>query len=547
MSAENHSGSGSESKDNKSESGENLAGVSRSSSDDSEGRREERGGDVARELESMSQAVLVARLLEAEARAKEADERAREADERARKADERAALRSGNYYSSIDQVWADKDRHFDHHAYFDYLRRDIAPDFASPDGINYYETTLEKARDPASIAAVIVAWPQTAPPVDVVATAAAAAAAAAAGSTSSPAVSSSRVEFPGADVLWPVDVFGTPKQPLMQLAHLVPHIPQKSTLYFDVVACVLGLQDTKEGGQGGPGVVVPPGWDTVQKAIHGATTTASSAAGEKEKRATHTGIKHSVPNIIRLKGQAEYFDKRPCLLIVPILTLDKAKAWKGEGYDALVLAGEIRGERAGVQNALLVQFSTVCIDVGMYTEGGREANREEIEQGCTLLTSFLLGMAYSLKRRTPARDRHLTQKQRTKLEGFRAQFPADAKHVLVPVPNPNAPEPLRVRVVEFRGAAEVDDVTKKQQRHLAPDPLLLAVRAAINWSRRRGQPLLAAAEPVPDVYETEYEREMEQYFESRDRDLRPPDDDLVEFARRLGQLPPDKAATAAAR
>jgi hypothetical protein len=264
--------------------------------------------------------------------------------------------------------------------------------------------------------------------------------------------------------------------------------------------------------------------------------------------------------MIRLKGQAAYLDKLPCLLIVPILTLDKVKAWKGGPYDALVLAGEHRSERAGT-----APFPTVCMDVGMNTKGGREANREEIEAGRTLLTSFLLGMAYSLKCRTPDRDQHLTQDQLDELNRYRGKFPADAKRVLVPVPNPNAPDPLRVRVVEFGSAsagadggdddatttAEVaskaKDKSDKKKLHPAPDPLLLAVRAAINWSRRRGQPLLAVDdEPVTDGFEAEYDRRIEQYLESLDRDLRPPDDDPEEFARRLGQLPPDKEATAAA-
>jgi hypothetical protein len=537
--------------------GANLKRGGSSSDDESEGDREERGGDVARDLLSLPAAVLVARVLEAEARAREADERAREADERAREADERAreaderaALRSGNYYSSIEQVWADTLQDFNHHAYFDYLRRDKAPGFQSPDGINYYKATLEMAQDPASS---VVPEPEPEPdpaPAD-----------AAAASTSSPAVSSARKYFKTHRAMWPVDVFGSPYVKGMPLAHLVPHGPDNSTLYFDVVACVLGLKDTKEVRQDGQEVVVPPGWDTVQKAIHGATTGPATAPG---KRVDNTGIKHSAPNMIRLYFQAEYLDTDPGLIIVPILTLDEVKAWEGGPYDALALAGEVREEVEGQGIAVTSDFPTVCERIKMTTEGGSEANHEEIETGRKLLTSFVLGMAYSLFRRSPDREQHLTQKQWTKLEGYRRQFPADAKNVLVPAPNPNAPEPLRVRIVKFgsatagvdgggddataaEGASKAKDKSDKKKLHPAPDPLLLAVRAAINWSRRRGQPLLAAAEPQPDGFEAEYDRRIEQYLESLDRDLRPPDDDPEEFARRLGQLPPDKAATAAAR
>jgi hypothetical protein len=53
---------------------------------------------------------------------------------------------------------------------------------------------------------------------------------------------------------------------------------------------------------------------------------------------------------------------------------------------------------------------------------------------------------------------------------------------------------------------------EKQQQlllHPAPDPLLLAVRASVSWSRRRGQELLPADEPVLHAFEAEYDRRIE--------------------------------------
>ena len=536
MSAEGSSEIESESENNNSESvsvSGDLAGASSRSmnSDDDEGKREEAGGDLVQDLASKSPAELIARLVEAIAREKLAEDKAKLAEDKAKleterrlKAEKEAALFSGNYYSTIEQVWTNKVRHFENPVYFDRIRRDSAPDFSSPDGINYYRATLKKAIDPASIV-VPEPVPDPAP-------------AAAASTTSSPAVSSARKQFPTHRTMWPVDVFGSPYTKHMHLAHLVPHSPKNSTLYFDVATWALGLQEEAEGEGQRP---KPPKWDTVQKAIHGATTVPSKGDG-KQIRVDHTGIKHSAPNVIRLYGQAAFFDADPGLIIVPILTLDEVKAWKGEPYDALAMAGEVTEKVEGHGNVITSDFPTVCQRIRMTTEGGREANHREIEAGRELLTSVLLGMAYSLVFRSPDREPHLTRDQRKMLTGYRKQFPADEKDVLVPEPNPDAPAPMRVRVVEFRGATDVHDETK----NLAPDPLLLAVRAAINWSRRRGQQLLAAAEPPPDAFETEYERRIEQFLESEDQALRPPDDDLEEFARRLGQLPP-KGATAAAR
>lgn len=51
----------------------------------------------------------------------------------------------------------------------------------------------------------------------------------------------------------------------------------------------------------------------------------------------NTGLKHAVPNKIALNGQKSFANK-PNWLIIPILSLQEAKNWKGEqGYDAIAL------------------------------------------------------------------------------------------------------------------------------------------------------------------------------------------------------------------
>jgi hypothetical protein len=84
---------------------------------------------------------------------------------------------------------------------------------------------------------------------------------------------------------------------------------------------------------------------------------------------------------------------------------------------------------------------------------------------------------------------------------------------------------LKVRIVEF---ADVSD----EQRHPAPDPLLLAVGDATTWSWWHGQRLRAAAEPQEEKGELSILAE-EEFLEYR-RSLHRPKtwDDL---ARGLGQ------------
>ena len=51
--------------------------------------------------------------------------------------------------------------------------------------------------------------------------------------------------------------------------------------------------------------------------------------------------------------------------------------------------------------------------------------------------------------------------------------------------------------------------------HPAPDPMLLAVRAAINWSWRNHQKVLDSGEPEPPVHPLEAQA-MEEYLAWRD-------------------------------
>jgi hypothetical protein len=117
-----------------------------------------------------------------------------------------------------------------------------------------------------------------------------------------------------------------------------------------------------------------------------------------------------------------------------------------------------------------------------------------------------------------------------------------ADGVVVPAPRQDpderGPSPSwRVRRVHFRGAADAG------RDHVAPDPFLLTVKAAINWSRRHNQQLLAAAEPHDDDDEGLDEPELyalEEYVAWNARAIRPPED-RDELAERLGQSRANRA------
>jgi hypothetical protein len=205
------------------------------------------------------------------------------------------------------------------------------------------------------------------------------------------------------------------------------------------------------------------------------------------------GIKHFVPNKIRLAGQKEYLDNNPCLLIVPVMDLDTMKGWNGGGYKAIVLAGT-----AGEKDSM----ADICATTRMLKVGPIAAPHE-VETARALLANVVRAMAHSLEHRFSPTSRvelRLTFLQEQELARLRKDLPNRfGGGVLVPraaVVHQRVgwgrPPPRRVRMVEFASIAS------SSEGHPAPDPLLLAVRAAVNWSARHNQRLLAAAEPQDD-------------------------------------------------
>jgi hypothetical protein len=264
--------------------------------------------------------------------------------------------------------------------------------------------------------------------------------------------------------IWPKDIFGGDPEGA-HVAHLIPNSYSKASLFFDVVTWALGFRDNVQ-------------WWTLQKAIHGAKEMSSQPVS----RTALTGIKHSVSNKIRLACQFDFFDQNPCVLIIPILDLDEMKRWNGEGYNAIVMCGSIEDE--SVLPSVIIRASKVCQRIGMI-ERGPIASDAQIEKARQLLERVLLGMAHSLLHRE-------IWNRLPEAENLRRSFRSTTgiKKLLVPDAIAST-ENLKVRVVTF---SNCDAPADARADHPAPDPLLLSVKAAINWSRRHHQGLRAAGE-----------------------------------------------------
>ena len=442
------------------------------------------------------------------------DKQLEEKEEELEQTREELEMLTGTFYSSIDEVWGIcMSRSNESENKFLELCRDKCPDLLARPDIphdtteNVYEWTKTCAYQSSTSAA------------------------------DDPG-SRSRSSLQSARRVWPTDIFGNKN--CGQLAHLVPATPLHATLYTDVARCTLAVHHRHR-------------WRTLQKMIHGS---------KKTSRLPHTGIKHLVANRIRLAAQADFLDNAPCILIVPVMSLEAMKKWNGEKYDAVVMVGAYKDEEKDI--SFTVQ--DVCRRVQMSVlpeENDAElkdpsvpfnvryciADEEQVELARRLLVDVLLGLADSLLRRLPKIKGKLDKKQKEKLTELQGHFSFGTLLRLPKAKVKSDPEakvksdpevesdpkvkvkekPLRVRLVSF------GDYASSEGRHPAPDPLLLAIRAGITWSWRHGQKLLAAAEPQDDDIERDelYELAIEQYLDFCDAQCRPKTWDDV--ARGLGQ------------
>jgi hypothetical protein len=231
--------------------------------------------------------------------------------------------------------------------------------------------------------------------------------------------------------------------------------------------------------------------EVVQKLIHG------SKESPNGSRIAHTGAVHLVSNKIRLNKQAEHFDKNPRVLIVPILTVDQMKTWNGDAYDAIVLAGGY-GDFSAIQ---------VYCELLMYRDEMTDAMPHQVETARESLTAIVLGLMYSLHERTNSLLRDLGDNEVSKriLRDFRANTTGPYQGLGIAVPESKSPtDQIRVCLIRFQDHS-------KSGGHPAPDPILLGVKSAVNWSRRHSQQMLAQdLEDDDDDESSEYYERVEE-------------------------------------
>ena len=243
------------------------------------------------------------------------------------------------------------------------------------------------------------------------------------------------------DSLFPFDIFGE-RRDAAQKAHLLPKARELAMTWEYPACAVLGLSIEKTIGS-----------EVARKAVLGCTM--------KNPDIKCPSIRNMPCNIVRMLNQTTHFEHQPDVLIFPIYDVTEAKAWTGQGYEAIVVcASEGAAKSIGMTSVLLPNSDEASID--------------EINKAAGLASEVCRFLAHSVLKKEEA-DVNEYQSDETMKRVHKA-FRSEKK---IAVPFQLESSPLKPFFkISFVGHGE-----PRQHGHLAPDPLLLAFKSGNNWCR----------------------------------------------------------------
>jgi len=227
-----------------------------------------------------------------------------------------------------------------------------------------------------------------------------------------------------------------------QRAHLIPHYETSCAAYGVLAEAAMGVQTNT------PLQRV--------KLIRGVT---------RHKGETKTGLRNSVYNLVPVAQQGDYYDHDPYLMIIPIYAnLAAVKTWQpGQAYDCMVICGVRAGEEeADVASAYKDCLGT-CFDY---------CTLEEATSATQLLVTFVRATASCLRNEGSLGilDHVTDVAEKTRLRMLLGNRPQG-------VPIPSMMDDLNFdnrRIAKIHLPAQLEG-------HV-PDPFLLLVKAAVNFS-----------------------------------------------------------------
>jgi hypothetical protein len=302
-------------------------------------------------------------------------------------------------------------------------------------------------------------------------------------------------------------------------AHLIPPTGRagRADTWLYVAAAVLGLGH----------IVIDPDHDDdhdnnddavssiLLKALRGCWKSAESTL-------PNTGLNRSPTNLLKFMDHQYMWGQDTCLLILPILTIEAAKQWTGESYEVIILCDDDRYGRANHrQVAQRIGLTTISTAANSHAVV-QSATTTELNMAVDLLSHILKFSAYALEQLPGP----VTPRGAALWLSYRDEFEAagtphativggdnisrEQYHhkIIVPVVQPSGLGQMvaKVDLGAMNNNNENDDMggsgmgggTGGRQRGnvvVYPDPLLLAAKSSVVWTRKFAFQLLADSEP----------------------------------------------------
>lgn len=303
----------------------------------------------------------------------------------------------------------------------------------------------------------------------------------------SPSVSGSTINVKGhSPVLLAKGVTDT----VSEEAHLCPSTGKsfKCDTWLYVASAVLGLDYDEQDDR-----------DCLIRAIRGSYPPSTCTTQDEQNKATTiglTGLNRCPFNLVSFASQKHWFDANSGVIILPCTTMEEAKNWDGSPYSVLVLCSN--GKAAKEKNTTAAHIAQ---QIHLQSADLLDATTDDLKKAHGILKQALKACAFVLKTKPgpegPAK--RLWSKYQDSLKTFLAGVKVTKND---DVPENGVPVPSIVVKPGRRLASKIDlgkcaaSGLQSGGQVAIPDPMLLAFKSSINWTREHEFQLMAEAEPI---------------------------------------------------
>ena len=260
-------------------------------------------------------------------------------------------------------------------------------------------------------------------------------------------------------------------------AHLCPKtgISGKMDTWLCAASAALGMECEMENDRVAP-----------SKALQG------SRAVDARSLTSQTGLNRSPFNFLLFMELKRHFDEAPGVIFLPVLDLNSATIWNGESYSVVILCSRFMRTISPSQMAVRIGLTSTdptFVEV---------ASSSDIEKAVRTLRSIVKASAYCLEI-LPAPDTHrarlLWNKYHDSVHELRisAQSISPTLNLAGQIPVPS--DPRSIPNGKFVAKINLANMVSDHGDAAYPDPLFLAYKSSINWTRQHKFQLLAEAEP----------------------------------------------------